>query len=116
MEIDLHGYHPDDVDFEDLLKQAWETGASAVKLIHGHGRNRGKSPGFVNTNTGFLGLQVRRFIRNNRSLLKSWVKISTLDCSHAGFSTVSLQVNPAPSRETIVMPPRTWPDRGAVSR
>jgi len=43
MEIDLHGYHPDDIDVENLIKQAWETGATEVTLIHGHGHSRGLS-------------------------------------------------------------------------
>lgn len=41
MELDLHGYHPNEIDVADLLKQAWETGADKVTLIHGHGRKSG---------------------------------------------------------------------------
>jgi hypothetical protein len=37
-----------------LVKQAWEMGETELILIHGHGRNRGITPGFVNTNTGFF--------------------------------------------------------------
>jgi hypothetical protein len=55
--IDLHGLHPDDIDIERAVPMAWETGAARLILIHGHGRNRGISPGFVNTNTGYFGLR-----------------------------------------------------------
>jgi hypothetical protein len=106
MEIDLDGYHPDEIDVADLLKQAWETGADKVTLIHGHGRNRGLSPGFVNTNTGYFGLCVRAAIRNNSSL-KSWVKISTLDCSHSGSTTIKLKRNPNPTSTQVVLPEPT---------
>ena len=41
-----------------LIEQVWEMGERELILIHGHGRNRGITPGFVNTNTGFSGLQV----------------------------------------------------------
>ena len=60
MEIDLHGYHPSEIDVPDLLRQAWEAGALEVTIVHGHGRNRGLSPGFVNTNTGHLGFAFGR--------------------------------------------------------
>ena len=103
MDIDLHGYHPDDIDVVDLLKQAWETGANKVTLIHGHGHNRGISVGFVNTNTGYFGLRVRGAIRRN-SDLKPWIKISSLDCSRDGSTTVQLKKNPNPTRTEIVLP------------
>jgi DNA-nicking Smr family endonuclease len=61
IKMDLHGYHPSEIVQTDVLKkiiqQTWEMGENDVKLIHGHGRNRGISPGFVNTNTGYLGLE-----------------------------------------------------------
>jgi hypothetical protein len=60
MEIDLHGYHPAEIVFNGvlskILQQVWETGESDLTLIHGHGRNRGITPGFVNTNTVFWAL------------------------------------------------------------
>jgi hypothetical protein len=65
-EIDLHGYHPDDICGEPLSKmiqQAWEMGAERIRFIHGHGHNRGISVGFVNTNTGYFGLRVRSELR-----------------------------------------------------
>ena len=105
MQIDLHGYHPSEIDVPDLLRQAWETGALEVTIVHGHGRNRGVLPGFVNTNTGYFGLCVRRAIRRNSSL-KPWVKISTLDCSHNGSTTVQLWPNPNPTRTVIDLPER----------
>ena len=103
VEIDLHGYHPDDIDVEDLLKQAWETGASQVTLIHGHGHKRGISVGFVNTNTGYFGIRIRREIRGN-SNLKPWAKLSTLDCGHDGSTTIKLKANPNPTRTEIELP------------
>ena len=104
MEIDLHGYHPSEIDVPDLLRQAWETGASEVTIVHGHGRNRGLSPGFFNTNTGHFGLFVRREIRFSN--LKPWVKISSLDRSDAGSTTVKLRPNPNPTRTVIDLPER----------
>jgi hypothetical protein len=103
MQIDLHGYHPDEIDVADLLKQSWEAGASEVTLSHGHGRNRGLSPGFVNTNTGYFGLRVRQAIRGN-SELKQWVKVSMLDCSHNGSTTVKLKHNSDPTRTAVKLP------------
>lgn len=100
MEIDLHGFHPRDLDLENLLKQAWETGADDVVLVHGHGRSRGKSPGFLNTKTGYFGLCIRATIRGNPRL-KPWVKISTLDCRRWGSTTVELKRNPNPTRNEI---------------
>src|SRR5215475_5848893 len=101
MEIDLHGYDPRQIVETDTLakivQQAWEMGEPDLKLIHGHGRNRGISPGFVNTNTGFFGLQVRRALRHDRGL-GQWIKYTTVDCSHNGSTTVKLKPNPAPSR------------------
>ena len=107
MEIDLHGYHPDDLDriYDDeavcllnrIVQQAWEMGESELRLIHGHGRNRGISPGFVNTNTGYFGLRVRSALRRDDSLRK-WIKYTTLDCSHDGSTNIKLKKNAAPTR------------------
>jgi hypothetical protein len=108
MQIDLHGYHPDDLDIPDLLRQVWETGATEVTLIHGHGRKRGLSPGFVNTNTGFFGLRVRTAIRGNRDL-KPYVKVSTLNCTHNGSTTVKLKPNPKPTRFGVDLPKPSFP-------
>jgi len=72
-------------------------GEPELTLIHGHGRNRGISPGFVNTNTGFFGLQIRRELRNNKGL-RQWIKYTTLDCSDAGCTSVGLKPNPQPTR------------------
>jgi N-terminal domain of anti-restriction factor ArdC/Smr domain len=75
--MDLHGYHPTEIVQTDVLKkiiqQTWEMGENHVTLIHGHGRNRGISPGFVNTNTGYFGLEIRRALRRGvRPWLKPW--------------------------------------------
>lgn len=60
MKIELHGYHPNDIGevLDELIPQAWEMGETSLILIHGHGRNR-RGPGFVHTNTGYLGITIR---------------------------------------------------------
>lgn len=78
-----------------MVQQAWETGAFSLTLIHGHGRNRGISPGFVNTNTGYLGLCIRRALRNDESL-HQWILYTTLECGDMGCTTIKLKPNPAP--------------------
>jgi hypothetical protein len=110
LEIDLHGYSPDDLGckyglahgalLSKIIQQAWEMGESVLMLIHGHGRNRGKSVGFVNTNTGFLGLCIRRALRQGGGL-EQWIKHTTLDCSHQGRTAVKLKPNPSPSRARL---------------
>ena len=62
--VDLHGYYPTDITgypyattgspLSRIIEQAWEMGKGSIRFIHGHGR--GLSPGFVNTNTGYFGL------------------------------------------------------------
>jgi hypothetical protein len=72
--VDLHGYYPADITghpyaiitgspLSQIIGQAWEMGAGSIRLIHGHGRGRNLSPCFVNTNTGYFGLQIRRKLR-----------------------------------------------------
>ena len=103
MEIDLHGYHPGDICGSVLTKivqQAWESGHDTLTLIHGHGRNRGISPGFVNTNTGYFGLQIRSSLRHDIAL-RQWIKYTTIDCSDFGATTVKLKRNRAPSRTKV---------------
>ena len=113
MEIDLHGFHPTDIDMTAIVRQAWEAGLPHLTFIHGHGRNRGLSPGFVNTNTGYLGLTVRRALRQNE--LKQWIKSSTINCKDSGYTTVKLKPNPTPTRsafDSILLPERRYPQRG----
>jgi hypothetical protein len=104
MEIDLHGYHPTEIVdsgvLVELIRQAWEMGESTLTLIHGHGRNRGISPGFVNTNTGYFGLSIRRALRHDDAL-RQWIFSSTLDCGNSRSSSVRLKPNPAPNRKEI---------------
>src|SRR5450759_1246118 len=83
-----------------LVQQAWEMGDVELCLIHGHGRNRGKSPGFVNTNTGFLGLEIRRRLRNDPTLRK-WIHHTTVRSDHPGATTVKLKRNPWPKRAEL---------------
>jgi hypothetical protein len=70
IKMDLHGYHPSEIVQTDVLKkiiqQTWEMGENDVTLIHGHGRIRGISPGFFNTNTGYFGLEIRRALRHDK--------------------------------------------------
>jgi|SRR3974390_895476 len=104
MKIDLHGYHPSEIVFNGVLKsvvqQCWETGETELTLIHGHGRNRGISPGFVNTNTGYFGLCIRRALRHDEAF-RRWVKYTTLDCHDWGSTSVKLKANRRPTREQI---------------
>lgn len=102
--IDLHGYHPADVVWNGVLKkivqQSWEMAEPYLYLIHGHGRNRGISPGFVNTNTGYFGLQIRRALRHDKEL-RQWIHHTTLDCTKMGVTWVRLKRNPIPSRSAL---------------
>ncbi len=114
MELDLHGYHPEDIVWNGvltkILQQAWEMGETDLKLIHGHGRHRGLSPGFVNTNTGFFGLAIREALRHNKQL-RQWIKCTTLDCSDWGASSVRLMLNRAPTRTELdkdLLPRRSY--------
>ena len=104
MRIDLHGYRPSEIMRNGLLtkiaQQCWEMGESELRLIHGHGRARGKSPGFFNTKTGVFGLAIRGFLRRNREV-RQWIKYTTLDCRDWGATTVKLKPNPAPSRVSL---------------
>jgi hypothetical protein len=113
VKIDLHGYHPSDIvgpPMAKIIEQAWEMGADRICFIHGHGRARGISPGFVNTNTGYFGLCVRRELRSNEGL-RRWVKYTTLDCGDWGSTTVKLKANPKPTRTDLdlaVLPARSY--------
>jgi len=102
--IDLHGYHPSEIVWNGVLakivQQSWEMGEPHLCLIHGHGRNRGITPGFVNTNTGYFGLQIRHTLRRDESLRK-WIHHTTLDCGDMGVTSVRLKRNPAPSRSAL---------------
>jgi hypothetical protein len=104
VEIDLHGYHPREIVdagvLREIVRQAWEMGETSLTLIHGHGRNRGISPGFVNTNTGYFGLRIRKALRCDRSL-RQWIFYTTLDRMETGSTTVRLRPNPTPSRKEM---------------
>jgi hypothetical protein len=120
MEIDLHGHHPNDLDsvqkgdaetlLTKIVRQSWEMGESNLTFIHGHGRNRGLSPGFVNTNTGYFGLRIRYALRHD-SCLRQWIKHSTLNCSDRGATSIKLKRNPNPSRKQLDQ----LPDRNTSS-
>jgi hypothetical protein len=101
MDIDLHGYHPSVIvgngTLTKIVQQAWEMGETQLKLIHGHGRMRGMPLGFVNTNTGLFGLQIRHALRHDHEL-RRWIKHTTLNCSHPGATSIGLKPNAAPNR------------------
>lgn len=110
--FDLHGYDPINISqsclLEEIVEQAWQTGAKSLDLIHGHGRKRVLRRPFANTNTGFLGLAVRGELRHSTNL-RRWIKSSTLNCKDPGVTSVRLKPNPAPTRTAIdrsVLPPR----------
>jgi hypothetical protein len=102
--IDLHGYHPREIVWNGvlakLIQQAWEMGEPFLYLIHGHGRNRGITPGFVNTNTGSFGLQIRSSLRHDKELRK-WIYHTTLNCEDMGVTSIRLKPNDAPSRTAL---------------
>src|ERR1700751_5325953 len=104
MQVDLHGYHPSEIVssgvLDQIVHQAWEMGEAELTVIHGHGRNRGISPGFVNTNTGYFGLEIRRALRRDKEL-RQWIRYTTLDCSDMGVTRVKLKPNPAPTRSEL---------------
>jgi len=119
--IDLHGYRPSEIVWNGLLlkivQQCWEMGETELRLVHGHGRARGKTPGFVNTNTGRFGLAIRRVLRHKRQL-QQWIKYSTLDCRKWGVTSVKLKANPAPTRTGLdanLLPDRTRLDADLVA-
>jgi hypothetical protein len=120
MEIDIHGYHPDNIletgIFTKLVQQAWEMGEPDIYFIHGHGKKRGISVGFVNTNTGFFGLRVRSELRHSDKL-RQWIKRTTLDCSDPGCTGIKLKRNESPTRtklDELLKPPTERPFKVAL--
>jgi len=112
MQIDLHGYHPKQIVWNgvlvELVEQVWEIGERVLILIHGHGRNRGITPGFVNTKTGFFGLEIRKALRHDKRL-REWIHHTALDCSRPGDTSVSLKINRSPTRTRLDL--EVIPDR-----
>jgi hypothetical protein len=104
MQIDLHGCHPSQIVWNGalarILQQVWEMGERELCLIHGHGRNRGLTPGFVNTNTGFFGLQIRHALRHDKAL-RAWIQHTTLFCGLPGSSTIKMKPNRCPTRTEL---------------
>lgn len=115
VKIDLHGYRPRDFigqPMASVVQQAWEMGAARLRFVHGHGRARGKSPGFYNTRTGWLGLRIRRALRHDRAL-RQWIKYSTVECTKWGVTTVGLKANARPTRTALdltALPPPSYPE------
>jgi len=91
--VDLHGLHPHDIEdgrsVADLVREGYEMGAPALRIIHGHGFNRDSyTPQFVNSNTGWLGRTVRQVLRSRAVRPYMLVKF---DCSDSGTTTVRLR-------------------------
>jgi hypothetical protein len=105
MEIDLHGHHPPEIVssgvLDKIVRQAWEMGQSSLCFIHGHGRNRGISPGFVNTNTGYFGVQIRKEFRHGLKL-RHRIHHTTLNCSHPGRTCVQLKKHLHPRASSLM--------------
>jgi hypothetical protein len=104
VKIDPHGYYPREIIdtglFREIVRQAWEMGEDSLTFVHGHGRNRGISPGFVNANTGYFGLRIREALRCDESL-RQWIFYTTLDRWDMGSTTVRLKPNPEPTRKKM---------------
>ena len=98
MEIDLHGYHPAEIVFNGVLSKILQQ-ACDLTLIHGYGRNRGITPGFVNTNTGYFGHCIRRALR--KESLRQWIKHTTFDCRQIGCTSIGLKRNSNPTRKQL---------------
>src|SRR5579871_4469850 len=103
MKIDLHGYHPKDLNLTVLIEQVWQTGAADVTLIHGHGRTRGRRRGVRGrTRTGYFGVRIRRALRHDPTL-KPFIVRSSLECLRWGQTYVRIRKNPKPSRTSVDM-------------
>jgi hypothetical protein len=55
---------------------------------------------FVNTNTGFFGLEIRKALRHDVRL-RRWIHYTTLDCSNPGHTRVSLKANHSRTRTRL---------------
>ena len=97
MHIDLHGYHPADINLLALIEQVWQTRAPWVSLVHGHGRGRRKT-----VRTGYFGVRIRRALRKDPAF-KPYIVRSSLDVTHRSSTYVRLRKNPKPSRTAIDM-------------
>ena len=92
-EIDLHGYSPLQVDssfMSSVVATACKSGWQSIRFIHGHALWRNSPRPFANTNTGVLGLSIRKLLRNEASL-RQWIKHTTIDCSSEGSTSVKLK-------------------------
>jgi hypothetical protein len=114
MEVDLHNFHPSEISVLDLVRQAWETGADELVLIHGHGHKRKIQVRFVNSNTGYFGLEIRRVLRHRTGELKEWAVVSSLNCSKPGETSIRLRSNPSPKRYEIDLPEPTMFEKWAM--
>jgi hypothetical protein len=120
MTIDLHGQYPGDLNclygnagkLADFVRRAWERNDSHITFIHGHGRNRGIGPGFVNTNTGYMGLCVRSALRLDTTL-RQYIFHTTIDCSDPGSTTIRLKPKSKSPSDLMEQPVETRAEASA---
>jgi hypothetical protein len=96
--VDLHGLYPGDIydgALAEHCRKAFENGDERITFIHGHGFYRGNHGACGGSNTGVLGLAVRRTLRDD-SGLRQWIYHSTLDCSDCGTTSVNLKGRSGP--------------------
>jgi hypothetical protein len=102
--IDLHGNRPSEIInsgvFERIVRQTWEMGQTSLCFHSRPWSNRGMTPGFVNTNSGYFGLEIRKVFRHGRDL-RQWIHHTTLNCSHPGKTCVRVKKNLSPTRSTF---------------
>jgi hypothetical protein len=100
-EVDLHGFHPGTLTSTDLVeglvRQAWKMGLTELVIIHGHAWHRASPRPFANTNTGYLGVTLRRILRSGGDLRR--YMYTRIDVSDPGTTRVRLKPNPAPTRD-----------------
>jgi len=104
--IDLHGMHPHDLEIppwgtapllRQMIQEAWEAGCRYVRFIYGHGLGRPSGFPTPGSNTGYLGITVRRGLRALYPDLKQMM-VSRLDVSHEGSTVVKLKRRKLPRR------------------
>lgn len=116
LKFDFHGYHPRTLEENalvlNIIRQAWERGEKEIILVHGHGHGKvSHARLFANTNTGFLGLSIRGYLRHDRRL-RQWM-LSKIDVSHDGSTKVRLHQNQSPTRTAFDL--SAFPDRDFAS-
>jgi hypothetical protein len=111
IEVDIHGRHPRQImglPLQQLVEQAWRSGATQLVIIHGHGHHRG---GPVVQGSGRLGSRVRAWLQRDYRI-GHYIKRRTIDCSNPGITSVELQKNPSPVASSFaiesILPPARY--------